>query len=171
MGAQDRRRPRERDRPVRAQHDGGPCLSAEGPPLLVLRRGGLRPRHPEAKKLPDNECVWIWNSIQLNWDGTAVPCCRDPNGRFPLGNVFERGLKQVFNGEAATAFRARLLKDQGGISICRLCSGYGLPRLQHAKPAGFTIARHSINPPDLPSHEEAIANAQNTILARRDRAA
>jgi MoaA/NifB/PqqE/SkfB family radical SAM enzyme len=132
----------------------------------AFARGILKP-----KKLPDNECVWIWNSIQLNWDGTAVPCCRDPNGRFPLGNVFERGLKQVFNGEAATAFRARLLKDQGGISICRLCSGYGLPRLQHAKPAGFTIARHSINPPDLPSHEEAIANAQNTILARRDRAA
>lgn len=132
----------------------------------AFARGILKP-----KKLPDNECVWIWNSIQLNWDGTAVPCCRDPNGRFPLGNVFERGLRQVFNGEAATAFRARLLKDQGGISICRLCSGYGLPRLQHAKPAGFTIARHSINTPDLPSHEEAIANAQNTILARRDRAA
>lgn len=132
----------------------------------AFARGILRP-----KKLPDNECVWIWNSIQLNWDGTAVPCCRDPNGRFPLGNVFEQGLKQVFNGEAATAFRARLLKDQGGISICKLCSGYGLPQLQHAKPAGFTIARHSINPPGLPSHEEAIANAQNTILAQRDRAA
>lgn len=132
----------------------------------AFARGILRP-----KKLPDNECVWIWNSIQLNWDGTAVPCCRDPNGRFPLGNVFDQGLKRVFNGEAATAFRARLLRDQGGIPICKLCSGYGLPQLQHARPAGFTIARHSINPPDLPSHEEAIANAQNTILAQRERAA
>lgn len=132
----------------------------------AFARGVLRP-----KKLLDNECVWIWNSIQLNWDGTAVPCCRDPNGRFPLGNVFEQGLKKVFNGEAATAFRARLLQDQGSIPICRLCSGFGLPRLQHAKPAGFTIARHSVNPPDLPSHEEAIASAQNTVLARRDRVA
>lgn len=132
----------------------------------AFERGVLKP-----KKLPDNECVWIWNSIQLNWDGTAVPCCRDPNGKFPLGNVFEKGLNAVFNGEAATGFRRRLLEKQGAISICKLCSGYGLPQLQHAKPAGFTIQRHSVNDPAIPSHEEAIANAQNTILGARDDAA
>jgi MoaA/NifB/PqqE/SkfB family radical SAM enzyme len=132
----------------------------------AFERGILKP-----KKLPDNECVWIWNSIQLNWDGTAVPCCRDPNGKFPLGNVFERGLKGVFNGEAATSFRSRLLKEQGEISICKLCSGYGLPQLQHARPAGFIIERHTVNTESIPTHEEAIANSQNTILQSRDHVA
>ena len=116
------------------------------------------------KKLPHNECVWIWNSIQLNWDGTAVPCCRDPNGKFPLGNVFEKGLKAVFNGEEATGFRNKLLTQQGDISICKLCSGYGLPQLQRTEPAGFTIQRHTVNETDIPSHDEAIAASQNTIL-------
>lgn len=129
----------------------------------AFERGILKP-----KKLPDNECVWIWNSIQLNWDGTAVPCCRDPNGRFPLGNVFERGLKEVFNGDTATSFRSRLLRKQGEISICKLCSGYGLPQLQHAKPADFTIERHTVNAESIPTHEEAIANSQNTLLQSRD---
>ncbi|TVR11195.1 MAG: radical SAM protein [Salinarimonadaceae bacterium] len=128
----------------------------------AFERGILKP-----KKLPDNECVWIWNSIQLNWDGTAVPCCRDPNGKFPLGNVFEKGLKAVFNGEEATAFRRQILTAQGDVSICKLCSGYGLPELQRAKPTGFVIERHSVNENVIPSHEEAIADAQNTIL--RDR--
>lgn len=132
----------------------------------AFEKGILKP-----KKLPDNECVWIWNSIQLNWDGTAVPCCRDPNGKFPLGNVFEKGLKAVFNGEEATAFRRQILTSQGDVSICKLCSGYGLPQLQHAKPAGLTIQRHTVNDGAIPSHEEAIANAQNTILAQRTDAA
>ena len=132
----------------------------------AFAQGILKP-----KKLPDNECVWVWNSIQLNWDGTAVPCCRDPNGKFPLGNVFERGVKAVFNGEAATAFRRRLLEEQGRISICKLCSGYGLPQLQHSKQAGFTIERHTINVDGVPTHDEAIANAQNTLLAKRDQVA
>ena len=132
----------------------------------AFERGILKP-----KKLPDNECVWIWNSMQLNWDGTAVPCCRDPNGKFPLGNVFEKGIKSVFNGEEATAFRRQILTDQGNVSICKLCSGYGLPQLQHTKPAGLTIQRHSVNESAIPSHEEAIANAQNTIMSQRTDAA
>lgn len=131
----------------------------------AFARGILKP-----KKLPDNECIWIWNSIQLNWDGSAVPCCRDTNAAFPFGNVFEKGIKAVFNGAEATNFRRRLLDEQGDISICKLCSGYGLPQLQHAKPAGFTAERHSINSSEIPSHEEAIANAQNNVLARRNSA-
>jgi MoaA/NifB/PqqE/SkfB family radical SAM enzyme len=122
----------------------------------AFERGVLKP-----KRLPDNECVWIWNSIQLNWDGTAVPCCRDPNGRFPLGNVFEKGLRAVFNGEAATDFRRNILTQQGKVSICKLCSGYGLPRLEHTKPPGFVIEHHSVSRGDIPTHAEAIAQAPN----------
>ncbi|GJL61927.1 MAG: radical SAM protein [Nitrospirales bacterium] len=126
----------------------------------AFAQGILRP-----KKIPQNECVWIWNSIQLNWDGTAVPCCRDTNGVLPFGNVFDKGINAIFNGEAATDFRHQLLQRQGDISICKLCSGYGLPQLQHTNPAGFTIQRHTINDGDIPSHDEAIANAQNTLLS------
>lgn len=125
----------------------------------AFEKGILRP-----KKLPDNECVWIWNSIQLNWDGTAVPCCRDPNGKFPLGNVFEKGLHAVFNGQEATDFRRQILTQQGDVSICKLCSGYGLPQLQRTPPAEFTVERHSINNDETPSHEASIAASQNTIL-------
>jgi hypothetical protein len=75
--------------------------------------------------------------------------------------VFDAGLAAVFNGEAATAFRRRILREQGQVSICRLCSGYGLPRLEHSEPAGFAIERHSLNRDDVPTHEEAIAQAPN----------
>ncbi len=117
----------------------------------ALEQGILKPRH-----VPDNECPWIWNSIQINWDGEAVPCCRDPKGMHPLGNVFEHGLKQVFNGEAARAFRQQVLDKQGEVDICKLCSGYGLPELNRKKPVEFEVKRHSFNPADLELPEEGL---------------
>ena len=101
--------------------------------------GVLRP-----KVIPHNECSWIWNSIQLNWNGDAVPCCRDPNGFHVLGNVFEQSLSEVWNGEKARAFRRKIANEQGKVDICRLCSGYGVPELLNAKPASFTVKRHTV---------------------------
>jgi radical SAM protein with 4Fe4S-binding SPASM domain len=106
----------------------------------AFEQGVLKP-----KFLPDNECVWIWNSIQINWNGDAVPCCRDPNGKHILGNVFEDGLSRVFNSPKARDFRRRILTDQANIDICRLCSGYGQPTMIKEKPMHFSIKRHSFN--------------------------
>jgi radical SAM protein with 4Fe4S-binding SPASM domain len=106
----------------------------------AYEKGFLRP-----KIIPKNECTWIWNSMQLNWDGDAVPCCRDPNGLFVLGNVFEQGLDAVWNGEKARAFRKKISSAQDKVSICKLCSGYGVPDLLTTKPASFTIKRHTIS--------------------------
>lgn len=90
----------------------------------AFARGVLKP-----KVVPHNQCLWLWNSIQINWDGTAVPCCRDPLGHYIIGNVFEDGLWRVFNSKPAREFRRRILKDQARMEICRLCSGYGSPML------------------------------------------
>ena len=78
--------------------------------------------------------------------------------------MFEKGLHAVFNGEAATDFRRRLMKEQGEISICKLCSSYGLPRLGHPKAPGFTAQWHSVNRSDIPSHAEALADAADRRL-------
>jgi radical SAM protein with 4Fe4S-binding SPASM domain len=106
----------------------------------AFEQGILKP-----KIVPDHECTWIWNSILVNWNGEAVPCCRDPNGENILGNVFEEGLMSVFNGKRAVAFRQRILDAQREVGICRLCSGYGVPRLQHREATGFTVERHTVN--------------------------
>ncbi len=106
----------------------------------AFERGVLKPKH-----VPSNECQWIWNSIQLNWNGDAVPCCRDPLGLNVLGNVFEEGLSRVFNGARARAFRRRILTAQKDIGICTLCSSYSIPELVHVKPATFEVQRHSFD--------------------------
>jgi MoaA/NifB/PqqE/SkfB family radical SAM enzyme len=105
----------------------------------AFERGILKP-----KVVMDNDCTWIWNSTQLNWNGDVVPCCRDPNGKHVFGNAFESGLAKVFNGERARDFRHRILTDQGNVDICKLCSGYGIPHLGRPKVANFEVERHSI---------------------------
>ena len=111
--------------------------------------GILRPR-----VLPNNECPWIWNSLQINWNGDAVPCCRDPNGKHILGNVFEEGLLKVFNGKKARDFRKRILTEQGKVDICKLCSGYGLPTMQKEKPSNFSVVHHTTNDDEIEELEE-----------------
>jgi len=106
----------------------------------AFAKGVLKP-----KVVPNNQCLWLWNSIQINWDGAAVPCCRDPLGHYILGNVFEESLWRVFNGKPAREFRRKILKDQSRMEICRLCSGYGLPEISWGKPISFEIKRHSVN--------------------------
>jgi len=106
----------------------------------AFENGVLRP-----KVLPNNSCEWIWNSVQLNWNGEAVPCCRDPLGKHVFGNVFEEGLVGVFNNEKATDFRRRILTDQANVDICKLCSGYGLPNLVKPTRGEFSVVRHSVN--------------------------
>jgi radical SAM protein with 4Fe4S-binding SPASM domain len=118
----------------------------------AFEQGILRP-----KVIPDNECVFIWNSMQINWNGEAVPCCRDPNGKHILGNVFEDGLMRVFNGKKATDFRRRILTEQGKIEICKLCSGYGHPDINKKRPTAFEVVRHTNS--DLEEEIENIAKA------------
>jgi len=100
----------------------------------AFEQGLLKP-----KLIPQNECLWIWNSIQVNWDGTAVPCCRDPLGRHGLGNVFDEGLWRVFNSKPARMFRRKILRDQSNLETCRLCSGYGVPELGRNKDSTLGI--------------------------------
>lgn len=95
----------------------------------AFRRGVLKPKH-----LPDNECTWIWNSVVVAWDGSVVPCCRDPNGRHVMGNVFDTPLSDIWNGPEMRAFRQRIITNQGDVDICKLCSGYGVPQLMHPRP-------------------------------------
>ncbi len=93
--------------------------------LESFRKGLLRP-----KVLPKNECPWIYYSMSIYVNGDVVPCCRDTTGKFVMGNLLTQGLDEVWNGEPFQAYRRKLHGNQAEISICRLCSGYDVSKLQ-----------------------------------------
>jgi len=89
-----------------------------------LKAGRLVP-----KVRPKNSCPWIYFSTVIAWDGTVYPCCRDADGEFPMGNIKEESLDVIWNGSRYRDFRRRISRDQKNVSICRLCSGFGVPLL------------------------------------------
>ena len=66
-------------------------------------------------------CRQLWFSLNINYDGTAVPCCYDPHEKHILGNVFQEGVKKVWQGEKMLEFRRKLINREK-IDICRQCA-------------------------------------------------
>lgn len=70
-----------------------------------------------------NYCFHIFRQLNITWDGYVMACCEDINCRFPLGNVKEKKLSEIWNGE-----KMRLLRDinfkgeQDKVSICKNCN-------------------------------------------------
>jgi radical SAM protein with 4Fe4S-binding SPASM domain len=91
----------------------------------AFRKGLLRP-----KIVPKNECPWIYYSMAIYVNGDVVPCCRDTTGLNVMGNLLNEDLDGIWNGDRFREYRAQLHTDQASISICRLCSGYGVSKLQ-----------------------------------------
>jgi len=79
---------------------------------------------------PWNSCPWIYYAITIQVDGTVVPCCRDPHGKFPLGNLLCQTLEEVWNGPEFRKFRLQLLKTKHPLPLCHLCPGEGMPMLK-----------------------------------------
>lgn len=64
-------------------------------------------------------CWWLWNSIFISIDGYVTPCCMifDPND-MNFGNIFEKDITEILNGEEYNNFR----KDILGNKIKDCCS-------------------------------------------------
>ena len=48
---------------------------------------------------PDN------GPLQIQWDGTVIPCCYDYNNQIVLGNAFEQPVMDILRGERYSALR------------------------------------------------------------------
>ena len=87
-------------------------------------QGVLRPN-----VVPHNHCEWIYYSATIQWNGDVVPCCRDAQGEYVMGNIFEQDFYEIWNGERFREFRRKVNSDQANLKLCRLCSGFGVPLL------------------------------------------
>lgn len=68
-------------------------------------------------------CYGLRDQFGILVDGTVVPCCLDNEGNISLGNIFDRPLGEILNGERAqkmyNGFTARTAVEE----LCRKC-GY-----------------------------------------------
>ncbi len=56
-------------------------------------------------------CDEIWNRIVIGWNGDVYPCCSASLHSYKIGNVFEMGLKQIWNSEEYNEIRRMHLQE------------------------------------------------------------
>lgn len=78
-------------------------------------------------------CNFPGLQLGIDWDGTAVPCCADFNGKNALGNVDDTPLREIWNGHQLAALRRSLAtcsRDHiDATTGCAGCSALSEPAL------------------------------------------
>jgi len=67
-------------------------------------------------------CTAAWRSLVVLADGSIVPCCRDPRGKYTMGNVAD-GVLEVWNGQRFRSFRRGMVEHRDRMAICKVCPG------------------------------------------------
>ena len=87
-------------------------------------RGNLVP-----KIRPDNYCGWLYSTATIMVNGDVVPCCRDPKGKYVIGNVFNDNFPGIWNNEKYQLLRKKVSTNSNSIELCKLCSGEEVPNI------------------------------------------
>jgi len=76
----------------------------------------------QSKKQP---CYWLWSDPHIQVDGTVVPCCQDVNAVYPIGNINEQSLGEIWNSKKMIKLREKHIDgDLEDISLCQNCNMY-----------------------------------------------
>jgi len=70
---------------------------------------------------PYMPCPFPWQYMVVQWNGDVVGCCRDYDGNLKFGNVKEKSLKDIWNGNEYTDFRNKMLAGGELSTFCEEC--------------------------------------------------
>jgi radical SAM protein with 4Fe4S-binding SPASM domain len=67
-------------------------------------------------------CRYVWQVLQVDWDGTVAMCCEDFETKFPLGNLVKQSPHEVYNSAMFQDQRRRQVEGDFAVpSICKNC--------------------------------------------------
>ena len=68
-------------------------------------------------------CHWPWSGLTINWDGGVSPCCVIDDEKSDFGDIFEQGIKKLWNNEYYVSARSVFSKEKNNSksTICDIC--------------------------------------------------
>lgn len=80
------------------------------------------PGKSKIKTFSHRPCRDVFAKCAVLVDGTIVPCCRDIEGRLPLGNIFSQSFPAIWNGDNYRMLRKQHIQSKiDKDSICGKC--------------------------------------------------
>jgi radical SAM protein with 4Fe4S-binding SPASM domain len=68
-----------------------------------------------------SRCTKPWTMLTVTWNGMVVPCCYDYNAKYPLGNVKDDSLSNIWNNERMVNLRNEFDDYKIANELCKLC--------------------------------------------------
>lgn len=110
-------------------------------PEINALAGQLREQAPDQaqhvarqRMLAQFPCYYPWHSVCIAWDGRVLPCCRDYDASFVLGDLKRQTLARIWNGPAARALRREFNLGRIRTPMCASCPE---PSLEVGLPGAF----------------------------------
>ena len=106
---------------------------------LIFENGAFPDMATPEKRLP---CPAIYSTLPVHNDGTATICCLDGFKTTNMGNVFDSGVKAVWQGEAFA--KARYFHETGQwdqVPFCKPCNGWAQYSFEEEVREGLLIRR------------------------------
>jgi MoaA/NifB/PqqE/SkfB family radical SAM enzyme len=72
-------------------------------------------------KLNQYRCYYPWHSVSILSDGKVVPCCRDYNGTYILGDLNEKSLVEIWNDRPLRILRKEIISGNIVNPLCSPC--------------------------------------------------
>jgi radical SAM protein with 4Fe4S-binding SPASM domain len=69
----------------------------------------------------DKTCGWAWSGCVIGWNGSLTPCCFDYNETYVIGNVFEGGVKKLWNSAKYRRLRKFIVEGRKAPKVCNKC--------------------------------------------------
>ncbi len=69
-----------------------------------------------------NWCDRPWFGLVVHSNGNVSPCVHDYDARYPLGNVMNNNIYDMWNGEEMVALRKSILKGRRTNNLCQDCN-------------------------------------------------
>ena len=92
---------------------------AWGDKIDVLMKSPLMQNKTKRKR----RCINLWRQLVVLHDGTVVPCCIDREMQLKLGNVKEKNLLEIFNGDAIRELRNKHIRGEFP-PLCATCDEF-----------------------------------------------
>jgi len=78
-------------------------------------------------------CRRVWTMATIHSNGDAAACCRDYSSEHNIGNIGEKPLSELWNGESSRNLRRKVLREKDRIKICYHCDD----SFQHSRKGGW----------------------------------
>ncbi len=86
--------------------------------------GGTMTKKPAFVKSARRPCPFLWQQVQILWDGQITLCCTDSmEGRFKMGNIHEKNLSHYWRHDAGLrqVRRQHEAMDLSDLPVCANC--------------------------------------------------